>query len=215
MWGFPLPPSYTPGWEGAGEVVDAGKNAKSLIGKRVAFGIKIEYGGSWCEYVVTERTVVIPLHDDVEFEVGASSIVNPLTAIAMVDRLKELKVKTAIITACASQLGGMVIKICKKEGIKTIGTVRRAEQVKVVQSDHVINTGEKDWDKKMLDLCKKLQPTGMLECIAGDMFGKMMNYLSSGGTAILYGCLSEKNCDDIDTLNFIGKNLAIEGFLLG
>ena len=132
MWGFPLPHPYTPGWEGAGEVVDAGKDAKFLIGKRVAFGIKIENGGSWCEFVLTSKSVVIPLHDDVEYEVGASSIVNPLTAIAMVDRLKELKVKTAIITACASQLGGMVIKICKKEGIKTIGTVRREEQAKVV-----------------------------------------------------------------------------------
>ena len=66
----------------------------------------------------------------------------------------------------------------------------------------------------MLDVCKKLRPTGMLECIAGEMFGKMMNYLSPGGTAILYGCLSERDCGGIDTLNFIGKNLAIEGFLL-
>ena len=53
MWGIELKHPYTPGWEGAGEVIDAGKEAKSFIGKRVAFIISMEHGGSWGEYVVT------------------------------------------------------------------------------------------------------------------------------------------------------------------
>ena len=65
----------------------------------------------------------------------------------MVDRLKELKVKATIITAAASQLGGMLLRVCKKEGIQTIATIRRAEQAKVVECENIVNTADKDWEK--------------------------------------------------------------------
>ena len=109
----------------------------------------------------------------------------------------------------------MLLKLCKKEGIKTIGTVRRAELVKTTKSDHVINTADNDWKKKMGEVCNKLQPTGCLECISGEMLGEMMNFLSFGGTCILYGLLSEQNGGKINNFNFLGKGLRLESFLLG
>ena len=54
------------------------------------------------EYCVTGTRNIIPLSDELSYEEGASSVVNPLTALALVDRLKELKVKACIITAAAS-----------------------------------------------------------------------------------------------------------------
>ena len=67
----------------------------------------------------------------------------------------------------------------------------------------------------MAAVCKKIQPTGLLECIAGEMFGKIFAFVSPGGTAILYGLLSEKPCGGIGPFNLIGMNKKIEGFLLG
>jgi NADPH:quinone reductase-like Zn-dependent oxidoreductase len=46
------------------------------------------------------------------FEQAAASFVNPLTAVGMVDRIKELGSSSVIITAAASQIGRMLIKIC-------------------------------------------------------------------------------------------------------
>ena len=60
----------------------------------------------------------------------------------------------------------------------------------------------------------KLKPSTCLECISGDMTGMMLDYLSFGGTLILYGLLSEKPAGAIDTIGMIGKNLNIEPFLL-
>lgn len=101
----PLP--YTPGWEGSGTVVKAGAGIYSewLSGRRVAFTKhfnKVHYGGAFAEYVVTEVKAVIPLSDDFSFEQGASFVVNPLTAVLMVERCKQLKAKTIIVTAAAS-----------------------------------------------------------------------------------------------------------------
>jgi len=61
------------------------------------------------------------------FEEGASSFVNPMTALGLVQRMKEIKAKAIIISAAASQLGRMLVKLCDKEGLVPICTVRRAE----------------------------------------------------------------------------------------
>ena len=100
---------YTPGWEGSGTVVKVGPGMLSqwFLGRRVAFNKKFElgsykYGGSMAEYVVTDYRSVVPLSDEVSLEQGASLFVNPLTAIGMVDRIKELRCKATIVTAGAS-----------------------------------------------------------------------------------------------------------------
>ena len=100
---------YTPGWEGSGEVVAAGPGMLGdwLVGKRVAFNKAFELmvykiGGSMSDYVVTDDRACIPLGEDISLEAGATFFVNPLSALGMVDRLKELGVKAVIITAGAS-----------------------------------------------------------------------------------------------------------------
>lgn len=90
---------------------------KYLVGKRVAF-MKIfelgsfKYGGTYADYCLTDIKSVIPLPDEMSFEQAACNFVNPLTAVAMIDRAKELKAKAIIITAAASQIGRMFIKLC-------------------------------------------------------------------------------------------------------
>ena len=101
---------YTPGWEGSSTVMEAGPGMLSqmLVGKRVAFmkaneqGRTPKFGGAMAEYCVTDVKCLLPIGDDLSFEEACSHFVNPLTALGMVDRLKELKVKTVIITAAAS-----------------------------------------------------------------------------------------------------------------
>ena len=110
---------FTPGWEGSGTVVKAGPGmlASWYVGKRVAFNKQMEIGefkmgGSMAEYIVTDVRGLIPIGDDISFEQASSLFVNPLTALGMVDRLKELGSKATIVTAAASQIGRMIIKLC-------------------------------------------------------------------------------------------------------
>ena len=86
---------YTPGWEGSGTVVGAGAGVYSewLVGRRVAFMkayevVDIKFGGAYAEYIVTDVKACIPLSADFSFEQGASFVVNPLTAVLMVERCK-------------------------------------------------------------------------------------------------------------------------------
>ena len=45
-------------------------------------------GGAFAEYCVTDATMAFPFSDDLSFEDTASFVVNPLTAVCMVDRIK-------------------------------------------------------------------------------------------------------------------------------
>jgi NADPH2:quinone reductase len=134
-----LPYPYTPGWEGSGTVVAVGPGLTTswLLGRRVAFMKKFELatyqrGGTFAEYCVTDFKSCIPLADDINFEQAASFYVNPLTAVGMVERMLTLKAKACIITAAASQIGRMLIKLCNMNGITPICTVRRPEQAEML-----------------------------------------------------------------------------------
>jgi NADPH2:quinone reductase len=59
-------------------------------------------GGAFAEYCVTDVAHCIPISDSFTFEEAASFIVNPITAVCMVERIKKLKSKAVIITAAAS-----------------------------------------------------------------------------------------------------------------
>jgi NADPH:quinone reductase-like Zn-dependent oxidoreductase len=100
---------FTPGWEGSGTVHAVGeeKYKQALLGKRVAFmkiGELVQYkiGGAFADYALADVRGLIPIQDSISFDQAASSIVNPYTAICMVDRLVELKSKCTILTAAAS-----------------------------------------------------------------------------------------------------------------
>jgi len=54
------------------------------------------------DYVVTTTRSILPIPEDIDFDHASSFIVNPLTAIGMVERVKELKAKSCIVTAAAS-----------------------------------------------------------------------------------------------------------------
>ena len=59
-------------------------------------------GGAYADYCLTDAKSCIPLADNISLEQGATLFVNPLTALAMVDRLKQLKCRSVLVTAAAS-----------------------------------------------------------------------------------------------------------------
>jgi NADPH:quinone reductase-like Zn-dependent oxidoreductase len=47
-----------------------------------------KYGGAMADYCVTDASMCFPFSDDLTFEDTASFIVNPLTAVCMIERIK-------------------------------------------------------------------------------------------------------------------------------
>lgn len=119
--------SLTTGNEAAGTVVKVGsaEAAQRLLGKRVA-----TIGGSMhAQFRVlgVEDCEILP--DDVSAIEGASWFVNPLTALGMVETMRRDGHMALVHTAAASNLGKMLIRLCKRDQIPLVNIVRRPEQV--------------------------------------------------------------------------------------
>ena len=109
-WAYTAYP-ITPGFEASGTVVQSGGgfHGWALTGKRVACmkGTESTYGkltkdGTYAEYMVTNVLCCIPLQKEVGFDEGSCHFVNPLTALGLIKRVKELHGKCVVLTAACS-----------------------------------------------------------------------------------------------------------------
>lgn len=119
-YGQPRVKGAPAGFEAVGDVVAGrGAYAESLVGKRVAF--YATHSGAWAEYALTEASACIPLRPDLRDEDGAAQIVNPLTAMAMFDIVRENAAKSGakgfVFTAAASQLGKLIVGLGRDHGL--------------------------------------------------------------------------------------------------
>ena len=133
------------GNEGAGTVVATGDSdmAKALMGKRVA----CVPGNAFSQYAMADAMMCLPLGDH-SAEQGASSFVNPMTALGFVENAKMDGQKAIIHTAGASNLGQMLTKICLEDDIALVNIVRKAEHVELLKgigAKHVVNSSDDDF----------------------------------------------------------------------
>ncbi len=120
------------GNEGCGIVVAAGASdaAQALLGKTVAL-----IGGEiYAEYRCLAAMACMPLPDGTDAEDGASCFVNPLTSLGFTETMKMEGYKGIVHAAAASNLGQMLVKICKADGIPLINIVRSQAQVDLLKS---------------------------------------------------------------------------------
>ncbi|HET9535034.1 MAG TPA: NADH oxidoreductase, partial [Mesorhizobium sp.] len=170
MYGQPRQKGQPAGFEGVGLVTAAGDEAlaKIFMDKRVAFATGLTGWGSWAEYAVAEASACIPLVETVRDEDGAAMIVNPLTALAMFDIVRQEGEKAFILTAGASQLCKLIISLAREEGFRPIAIVRRDDQIpllKEIGAAHVLNAEGADYRAKLKDVVKAEQPRIFLDAV--------------------------------------------------
>ena len=150
--------SLAVGNEGAGTVVATGTSelAKSLDGKVVA----AMGGGMYGQYRCVDASVCLPLLEGHTAKDGASSFVNPLTALCMIETM-NLEGHTALVhTAAASNLGQMLNRICLDDGVDLVNIVRKDEQETLLRemgAKYVVNSSK---DSFMADLTDAIHATG-------------------------------------------------------
>ncbi|MCU4118645.1 zinc-binding dehydrogenase [Variovorax sp. N23] len=146
------------GNEGAGVVVEAGSSpaAQALLGKTVA----LIGGAMYAQYRVIAADQCLRLPDDATPAEGASSFVNPLTALGMVETMKREGHTALVHTAAASNLGQMLQRICLKDGIALVNIVRKPEQVALLKSQGAVHVCDASAPTFMADLTEALVATG-------------------------------------------------------
>ena len=151
-----LDQSMQAGNKGAGVIVDAGENVKELIGKTVG----LAGGAMYSQYRCVPAASCLVMDEGTSPAEAASSFVNPLTALSFVETMKMENHTALVHTAAASNLGQMLVKICKDDGIPLVNIVRKSEQVELLKNlgaEYVCNTSDESF---MDDLVNALVATG-------------------------------------------------------
>jgi NADPH:quinone reductase-like Zn-dependent oxidoreductase len=208
-----------PGWEGAGTVVAAGSLlGQWLVGRRVAVGGQSDQDGTWAEYFVASAFGCIPLSKDVDTEQGATLLVNPLTAIGLLDEARRRGAQAVLQTAAASQTGRMIIRLAQDAGTPLVNIVRRPEQVELLRelgAENVLNSTASDFQRQLVDICTQLKVTIAFDAVAGPMTGTLLEAMPEGAVVFVYGALSEDACSGVSPIGLIFQDKKVEGFFLG
>jgi NADPH2:quinone reductase len=169
------------GNEGAGTVVEAGSSpaAQALLGKKVA-----ALGGAmYSQWRVMATAQCLALPDGATAAQGASSFVNPLTALGMVETMRREGHKALVHTAAASNLGQMLNRICMKDGVALVNIVRKPEQAQLLKNmgaQHVCDSSSPGF---LQDLTDALAATGATIAFdatgGGPLAGQILNCMEA------------------------------------
>ena len=160
------------GNEGAGVVVDAGINAKSLIGKTVG----LAGGAMYSQYKCAPAVNCLVMDDGIAPSEAASSFVNPMTALSFVETMKMENHSAIVHTAAASNLGQMLVKVCKSENIPLVNIVRKEEQVDILKNigaKYICNTNESDFMESLVGALTETGATLGFDATGGGNNGKL------------------------------------------
>jgi len=166
------------GNEGAGTVVAAGSSAaaQALIGKTVG----IAGGATYSQYRLVNAAACLVLPDGTAARDGASSFVNPLTALGMVETMRREGHSALVHTAAASNLGQMLVKLCATDGVPLVNIVRKPDQEELLRSVgavHVLNSTSPSFSTDLVEALKATSATLAFDAIGG---GTLVSQILNG-----------------------------------
>ena len=173
--------AMTVGNEGAGVVVAAGASpeAEALLGRTVGFIGGATYG----EYCLASPRMCLPLPDGANAVDGASSFVNPLTALGMVETMRNEGHAGLVHTAAASNLGQMLNRICLADGVPLVNIVRRPEQARLLREQgavHVCDSSEPTFGVDLVAALKDTKATLAFDAVGGGrLAGQILNAMEA------------------------------------
>ena len=217
------------GNEGSGVVIEAGTNSQELMGKVVS----VVGGGMYSQYRSLPAASCMVMNEGTEPRDCASSFVNPLTALAMVETMKAEGHSALVHTAAASNLGQMLVKICLDDGVELINVVRKQEHVDLLKSigaKFVCNTSDDDFKEQLTSAILETKATLAFDATGGgELAGKILacmevaarqnatEYSPYGSTEhkqiYIYGALNQSGITLPNNRTF-GMYWGIGGFLL-
>jgi len=156
------------GNEGAGVVVAAGSSsqAQALLGQTVG----VTGGEMYSQYRCLKVAQCERLPPGVTPSQGAAWFINPLTALCMLETLRREGHHALVHTAAASNLGQMLVRLCRSEGVPLVNVVRRPEQVETlsaVGATHVCDSSQSRFREALDAAIAETQATLAFDAIGG------------------------------------------------
>src|SRR5215813_9458450 len=190
---YPVRPELpaTPGFEGAGTVVELGAHVKDLTsGALVILPHNI---GTWRDAVAVKAEELVAVPDGIEPVQAAMLKINPLTAWRLLHDYVDLKKGDWLIQNAANSAAGRdVIHIAHELGYKTVNVVRRVELIDELRADggDVVLVDGDNLRQEVKEATGGASIRLGLNSVGGDSALRLANCLAPGGTLVSFGAMS-------------------------
>lgn len=192
------------GLEGSGVVVASGGGPLGYIYSklqlRVAAVSNNLNGQFWSEYAVTTPAYALPLPGEVDLKQGASTFVNPLTVLGMLEIANEGGHKGLLHTAASSSLGLQLLRAAPRYGTTILCVVRGEKNVKALKEvghpdDLIIRSDVDTFEDDLKKAIAKYEVTLAFDAIGGSFSRKIYDLMPSKSIVYQYGKLSGEKLD--------------------
>ena len=191
------------GNEGAGTVIAAGPDQQALLGRRVAM-----LGGSMYAHLRLIAAIdCLVLPEGTSAEAGAALFVNPLTALGFVETMRAEGHSAIVHAPAASNLGQMLVRICKADGIGLVNIVRSPEQVALLRNlgaEHVVDSGSETFRDDLAGAIAATGATLSFDAIGG---GEM--------TSIILNAMEAVAARGMESYDRYGSAVLKQGYIYG
>src|SRR5260370_19149789 len=181
----------TPGFEGAGTIVELGAEVKGLT--TGALVILPHNVGTWRDAVAVKAEELVVVPDGIEPVQAAMLKINPLTAWRLLHDYVDLQKGDWLIQNAANSAAGRdVIQIAHELGYQTVNVVRRAELVDELRAeggDVVLVDGD-NLREEVKSATGGASIRLGLNSVGGDSALRLANCLAPGGTLVSFGAMS-------------------------
>jgi alcohol dehydrogenase len=223
--------SFIPGLEFSGVVVDSGVHEKKFAAGDPVMGVT-RFGG-YASIVDVATTYCIPLPQDWTYSQGAAYPAQTLTAWYALKVLGDVKPNhTVLIQSAAGGVGLRTLQICKRLGVRAIGTVSTQTKKDFLKEMGYAETIVRDrhFTSNVRTLLAGQELNLVLETIGGALLKECYELLAPTGRLVVFGAAEftpGKNRPHylralrqylmrpkIDPLKLISENKSVMGFNL-
>lgn len=207
--GIKTPLPMIPGGDISGEVVAYGEGnaiqtlpvgtrvlVDPLLGSNDLFGETVRGGA--CEYVAVPAANLVPLPDAVSFEQAAALPIAYGTAYRMIRKRGKVQAgEKVLVLGATGGVGVCSVQLAKLAGAEVAAatsSAAKAEQLRALGVDHVINTSETDFVKATQELWGKprvFDESGgadvVVNFVGGDDWPRALRCVKRGGRVLTCG----------------------------
>ncbi|EHM00372.1 GroES-like protein [Acetobacteraceae bacterium AT-5844] len=179
----------TLGMEGAGVVEAVGSEVTNVKpGDRVAYAMAL---GAYAEARTIKADRLVKLPQGIDFQTGASMMLQGMTAQYLLRRTYPVKAgDTILVHAAAGGVGLILCQWAKALGCTVIGTVSTPEKAELARAngaDHTLIAGQDDLPARVKEITGGAMLPVVYDSVGKETFMASLDCLAPFGTMVSYG----------------------------
>ena len=174
--------------------------------------------GTYAQYIVVPERNLLPLPDQVSFEMAAAASLVYLTAWhSLITRGRLRAGESVVVVGAGGGVNSACIQIARLSGAKVYvvcADAKKMERAKSLGADIVIDRSKQDWSHTIFEMTERRGVDVVVDNVGKETFFRSMRTVRKGGRILTVGNTSGAKFE-LDNRYLFGKHLTVIGSSTG